>query len=308
MKYILKITAILTLALIYSCSPSEVFKEELYKNVFSIISSDGYNVFAVTHDLRESESIGYVAVSMGGTNATERALEVNLIEDHAPLDAFNKGNYDVEYDRYAQALASKFYDINEYKVKMAAGETLGKMAVRVRPVGLCPDSIYFIPLSVHNFTAYELNPDKANVLYRVLLKNYYTYQTTSSNGLTYNVRGTLDGGNLISTQVLFPLGANSVRVMPANETYSGDTAVINNKSVILEVDASNNVTVKPYKWVSVEMQNSDPDYPNKFSIEYDGFNYFKTFLLHFKYRNNGETNWKEIKEELRLQFNPNDDK
>jgi hypothetical protein len=296
------------MACMSSCNEAELFKQELYRNEFALISSDNYNVFAIVHDLRETESTGYVAVSMGGTNPTDKELIINLKEDEQLFDRFNKGNYDVDYDRYARLVPKSFYNIDDYTIRVPQGDIVGKMKIRMRPEGLSPDSIYFISLAVDKFSAFEINPDKADILYRVLLKNYYTKQTTSSNGVTYSLRGVLDGGNVIGSQTIFPLGSNSVRIMPANESFEGDTAVINRKSVVLTVGADNKVTVTPFKHSYVEMDDSDPLYPNTFSIEYDGFNYFKTFLLHFKYRNGGESNLKEVREELRLQFNPNDDK
>ena len=77
-------------------------------------------------------------------------------------------------------------------------------------------------------------------------------------------------------------------------------------AMILGIADNGKVKILPYRDVEiVQLDNEDPEYPNKFFIEDDGFNTYKTFLLCYQYTFEGVTY--VMKEELRLQFNPDDE-
>jgi hypothetical protein len=282
-----------------SCSEDKMFQEELYKKVFALVSSDDYNVLTVEHDLREPESTGYISASCGGTNPTEKDIRVVLVQDIDLFNRYNRGNFDVETDKYANLLPPDKYDIDDYSLTIPAGERSGRMKIRIRPEGLSPDSTYLISLKVDNYSNYEVNPDKKDVLYRIMLKNYYAVQKTATN---YTERGKLGEMNVLGTKRMFPLTYNSVRIIAGNEVFASDTATINSYSIILEIDARNKVTVKPFRHLYVEQVDGDPDYPNTFFIEDDGFRTYKTFLLRYNYKKANDNTLYEMREELRLEF------
>jgi hypothetical protein len=176
------------------------------------------------------------------------------------------------------------------------------LPVKIRPEGLSPDSVYMISLKIKDYSHYEVNPDKADVLYRVYIKNYYAVQ--KNPGSTYNMKGKLDGDNTIGVKRMFPLTHNSVRIMAGTETFEANVDVINKWSITLEIADDGYVTVKPFKSSSIQIEqiDDDPDYPNTFFIEDDGFRTFKSFLLHYKYKVEGSNTVHEVREELRLEF------
>jgi hypothetical protein len=301
MKYLIRIIlSVLFMAGVSACNENKQFEEELYKKVFAIVSSDSYNVFEREHDLNEPESTGYISVSMGGTNPTETDTRITFVQDPGLFNRYNKGNFDLE-TAYARPVPADKYTIDSYDVVIPSGKREARLPVKIRPEGLSPDSIYMISLKIDDYSHYEVNPDKADVLYRVYIKNYYAQQKVSTN---YSMKGVLDGGNVLSSKQMFPLTHNSVRIMAGNQTFAADTAVINRWSIALEVAGDGHVSVKPFKSgrIQVEQIDGDPAYPNRFFIEDDGFRTFKSFLLYYRFKAEDGSEPHEMKEELRLEF------
>lgn len=284
-----------------SCDRDEVFKKEQYKNVFALISETD-NVFTRFHDLRENESIGYLSASCGGTNLIQKDIIATIVEDASLVDNYNKLNFDVEYDRYAHYLSKSKYTINSYQLKIPAGETGGTLPINIRPDGLSPDSIYFIPLKVDVHDNYEVNPEKSYMLYRVRIKNFYA---RDAEGTVYNLMGIQNGVNVFGTKTMHPLSANKVRIMAGTETFKSNIQVFENLAIVIEVDESNNLKISPYANLEVTQVDGDPDYPNLFKIEFDGYKYYKTFSLRYDYTYNNETI--QVSEELRYNFDPKDE-
>jgi hypothetical protein len=283
-----------------SCRDYTIFEKELYKVVFALISSD-HNVFSVVHDLDTTESVGYVAVSCGGTLSTDRDISITLVHDDEPFDRYNRSNFDVETQKYAQHLPADKFDIDNYSFTIPAGERTGQMAIRIRPDGLSPDSVYFISLKVDEYSAYEVNPGKKDVLYRVMIKNKYSTQASSVN---YSLRGVRDYVNVMGVKLMHPISSNQVRIMAGTDAFWSNVDHINNNCIILTIAEDNKITITPVKNMVVEQIDGDPDFPNIFKLEYDGFNYYKTFLLSYKYKSGNET--VTMQEELRIRLEKNE--
>jgi hypothetical protein len=314
MKYFSKLKTVIITAIvavmICSCDRDEVFEREQYKNVFALLSDDDFNIFTETHDLRITDATGYVSAVCGGSLAIEKDINVTMVEDESLLLAYNISNYELDESKYAQLLPRSRYDIANLGITIPAGERNGLMEIKLRPEGLSPDSTYFIPLRADKFTAYELNPDKSDVLYRVLIKNYYAAQSAQNTGTSYDFRGKSNGLNIITTKQIFPVGRNKVRIIAGNNVFESNADLIARTSLLLEIDENNKVRISRYKnvagGVTVMQINTDPDYPNIFKIEDDGFKTYKTFLLRYTYVYNGTTYI--MQEELRLEFNEEDEK
>ena len=292
---------------IYACDRDEVFEKEQYKNVFALISGSS-NVSTKYHKLGE-ESTGYIAASCGGTNPTQKDIVVNLVEDVSLVDNYNTTNYDVDITRYARLLPRDKYDIDSYQLTIPAGAIGGRLPIRIRPDGLCPDSTYLVALRVDSHSTYEVNPDKNIVLYSVKIKNYWAQGDGST---IYSMKGKIREKDATAeievpgTVTMFPLGERKVRMMAGNETYESDIAVFNKGAIVLDIDSiTNKVTISPYMSIAVHQIDGDSNYPNIFKIEDDGYNTYKTFLLYYDYTV-GNTTY-EIKEELRLEFDEEDE-
>lgn len=301
--------SIFTLSLLFitlSCNRDEVFEREQYKNVFALISESN-NVASKFHPLGE-ESIGFVAASLGGTNPTTKDIEVKLVEDQSLLDDFNRTNYDTDVAKYGKPLPPSKFDIESYQFTINAGEISGRLPIRIRPDGLSPDTSYYISLRVESHSSYEINPEKSFILYQVRTKNYYAQaggNTSYSMRAKLRVQGSSSELEMPGSKVMQPISFNKVRVMAGNETYESNINTFNRYAIILEVDENNNVEILPYGNIEVVQVNGDPEFPNIFKIEDDGFKTYKTFLLRYNYKS-GDTFY-EFKEELRLEFDEDED-
>ncbi len=300
------IAAVLFLGM-FSCNQDEVFEKEQYKNVFALISESD-NVSRKFHKLGE-ESTGYVAASCGGTNATKKDIAVELVEDLTLIDKYNKVNFDVDVSKYIRPLPKDKYTIDSYNLTIPAGEIEGRVSMKIRPDGLSPDSTYFIALRVNKFSSYEVNPEKSYVLYRVKTKNYWALSdgtTVYSMRAKMRLQGSTSELEMPGSKIMAPLNKNQVRIIAGNETYESDVAVFNKAAMILQMADDNKVTILPYKNLEVTQVNGDPNFPNIFKIEDDGFKTYKTFLLRYNYTMDGTVY--EMKEELRLEFDKDEEK
>ncbi|TJZ60768.1 DUF4361 domain-containing protein [Sphingobacterium olei] len=290
----------------HACKDDEVYQKEQYKNVFALISESD-NVARKFHNLGE-ESIGYIAASMGGTNPTDSDVTIILVEDKTLTDQFNRTNYDTDVSKYVRALPVDKYDMESHVFKIPAGQIGGRLPIKIRPDGLSPDSSYFIPLRVDMYSSYEVNHEKSYVLYRVKTKNYYAL---SDGSTIYNMRAKYreQGSNseleMPGTKVMHPLTKNSVRIMAGNEAYASDVNTFNRAAIVLTVGEDNKITISSYRNVDVTQVDDDTDFNNTFRIEDDGFKTYKTFLLRYNYVSGSTV--VEMKEELRLEFSPEDE-
>jgi hypothetical protein len=291
----LPLAAVIILVAFDSCNEYEMYDKEQYKNVFALVSDDGYNIFQVVHDLSSPESVGYVAASLGGTKPTMEDITVTLKADVTAFDKYNEINFGSTKDKFAQLVPADKYSIDSYSFKIAKGERSGRLPIRIRPEGLSPDSTYMIPLKVDKFTAYEVSPSKSNILYQVFIKNRYATQKSLT---IYSFTGYSNGTLVMGTKVMSPLTKNRVRIMAGQTAFQSSITVIDANAIVLEVQDDNSVKILPYKTgkMTVEQIDGDTDFPNVFKVETDAFGKtFSTFLLHYKY--GGST---EMKEELRL--------
>jgi hypothetical protein len=410
--------------LLMACNNDSLYENEMYKHAFGIVSNaDDYNVRSVEHDLDKADDLAYITLSLGGTNPSDRDLVVTLKEDEEPWLYYNKNNFNIDVARYVPLLPSKHYRIDNLTVTIPAGGKSANLPIRIWPEGLSPDSMYFISMKVDRFSAYEVNPDKADVLYRPLLKNFWCTQGVNTS---YRLRSKRDGIDLIGNKTLYPLKHNQVR-STVGDVVVFDIEKIRSDNMILEVAKEQGeklllnrdrpvrypVSILPYGDVTIlppvqslpedvpELKNDDsrvqvspviayiragqqrqfsakvfldeedrenidtevtwsvnssvsainatglltvltteeaeeltvtatsktnssltgtatvkvypeippvgweypdPDYPNVFFIEWDGFRTFKTFLLHYRYQRPGDENIHEMKEELRVEF------
>ena len=282
-----------------SCDTNEVFEKELYKKVVAFICSDNYNVLEDVQELTGGEISTFIALSSGGTGAVETDVRVTVIPDMAPFNAYNIGMFDVDAQQYARLLPESKYDIDDYHIIIPKGERSGRLDIKIRPDGLSPDTVYFIPLSIGALSAYEVNPKKSSILYRVLIKNFYAEQ--QSAGYTfYSMRGTRNDVVTQSSKQVQPISENKVRMMAGNISFDADEEVFASGAVILEVQSDNSVIVSSYKDLEVT-QDEDPDFPNIFRTEEDDWGRkYKVFLLAYTYKVGSSTY--VMREELRLQY------
>ncbi|MBL1411243.1 BT_3044 domain-containing protein [Sphingobacterium faecale] len=293
------ITALALLIGLASCNDNEVFEKEMYKNEVSLISSDNHNVFQEVVHMTGEEIIGYVAASAGGTLAPTKDLTVGLEEDAEPLKEYNWANFDAAEELYAKLLPPDKYEIMDDKLVIKAGERTGRTMIKLRPEGLSPDSTYFIGLKVVDNSGVEINPKKNTMLYQVSFQNDYASQVNSS---MYMMTGLKDDViPVAANKRLFPLTHSSVRLTAGNELFEPKLASINKNSMILEIDDSNRVTIKPYKTIKIVQLDNDPKYPNIFQVEESFGKKTNVFLLSYQYSLDGGVTYFKMKERVEMQ-------
>ena len=280
-----------------ACTDDALYEKEMYKNVVALISSDDYNIFeeAVALSPTGEEATGYIAACTGGTHAPSKDMVIRLEEDPEALDYYNRSMYDVDETRYAKFLSPDKYTIEDYQIRISAGERTGRTMVKIQPEGLSPDSTYFISLKAVDVSGVEINSEKNTILYQVLYKNAYA---TQEEEVYYSMTGLADDVPTSSNKRVFPLAYNSVRTTVGTEVFESDLDHIAQTAIVLEVDADNQVTIKPYKDIEVT-QIDDIDYPNIFRVEELYGHTYNVFLLAYQYVLDGETH--TMKEELRLE-------
>lgn len=290
--------AILALsASFYSCNDNEVFEKEMYKNVVALISTSYHNNFEEIVPLTGGEVTGYIAASVGGTDAPTKDMTITLEEENTPFDRYNWSLYDAATNLYAKLVPKDKYEIPDARIVIKAGERTGRTLVKLRPDGLNPDSTYFISLVAKSQNAVELNEKKSNVLYKVMIYNRFASQATNS---FYSMTGLQDGAVTAASKRLFPLTKNSVRVIVGTEAFASTLVSIANTGMILEVDEDNKVSIKPYKTLNIQQIDGDTRFPNIFKVEESFGRKFNVFLLNYQYKiGNGAV--KKMQEELRIE-------
>jgi hypothetical protein len=287
---------------IFSCNRDKLFEREQYKKVFALLrtpnlSSLTYNIFGEEHVLDSIVCQGYVSAVVGGSLLTEKDINISIIEDESLLAEYNLTTFGEEAAKYAQRLPRDMYDIASYNITIPAGERVGLMDIKVKPNGLNPDSVYYIPFRVDKYSSYELNEERGALLYRVFIKNFYS---TNISEVYYNYRLKLDSMNMMGNKRVFPVRYNSVRTTAGILPYGNHLDTINNSSILITVAEDNKVKIESWKDLQVTQLDGDPDYPNTFSIVNDGYRTHKTFLLCYEYVYQGKK--QHVREELMLEF------
>jgi len=290
-----KLITLFTLSMfLYSCNDNEIYEQEMYKNVVALISSSYHNNFEEIVPLTGGEVNGYIAASVGGTDASTKDLVIDLEEELTPFDRYNWNLYDAAVALYAKLVPKDKYEIPDYKIVIKAGERTGRALVKLRPDGLSPDSTYFISLIAKTRDNVELTETKSNVLYKVMIFNQYASQAENS---FYNMSGLQNDAITSGSKQLFPLSKNSVRVIAGTEAFASTEVSIGNTGMILEVGDDNKVTIKPYKTLDIQQIDGDTRYPNTFRVEESFGRKFNVFSICYQYTIGTTT--RKMQEELR---------
>ncbi|MFZ4260471.1 BT_3044 domain-containing protein [Sphingobacterium sp. HJSM2_6] len=280
-----------------SCKDGEIFEKEMYKNVVALISSEYHNTFQEVVPLTGSEVTGYLAASSGGTHATNKDLVIELEESKEPFDKYNWALFDADESLYAKLLSKDKYEISDYSITIKAGERIGRTVVKIRPEGLSPDSTYFIALKAKGSDALEINEKKNTILYQVLIANDYASQNKND---FYTMAGLSNNMVVAGNKRFFPLSKNTVRTIAGTETFENSLKHIENTSIIIEVNADNSLTIKPYKNLEMKQVNGNPRYTNHYYLEEAFGRKFHVFSLSYEYSIAKVTHYME--EELRLEI------
>ncbi|MGI6047489.1 MAG: BT_3987 domain-containing protein [Petrimonas sp.] len=296
------ITCIMALS-IAGCNTDIIYQEEQYKTLVYLLSGSE-NVYAASYTLNEEEPVRYVTIGAGGSTSNEKDITVTLEPNLAMLDKFNSLNYNYQSE-YAKLLPADRYTIDSYSVTLPAKSDYHyvRMPVKVRVLGLSPDSIYFIPLRIKSVSNYDVNPEKSDVLFRVAIENDYAEQLVPTY---YAKSGTMTNPTTVlsGTKLVQPLEKDKVRMFIGNETYGNNTSVadIERLSVVVQIKEDNSLLVTPYGSMEVEMLDKVTGYNRYVPELLQGTSKQKVFYLNYRFRlmnaNGTFTAWREVEERL----------
>ena len=302
------IAGIATLCLIccISCNTDEIYEKEQYKYVVYLLSGS-QNVYTESYTLKETEPVKYFSIGIGGSKSNTEEIVVTIETDNILLNQYNRNNFDSEAS-YAKVLPADRYDISSYTVTIPANPTdqYVKVPVKVRPLGLSPDTIYFIPLAIKSVSRYEVNEEKYNMLYRVTIENDYARQQTTTyytkKGSVVNQSNNLET-ILSGNKIVQPLTSDKVRMFTGNNTQGALTTVedIERLAIEVQIKPNNTLDITPYGTVQVEMLEAD-GYNIYNPALYQGTKPSRVFFLYYRYRTlNADgtySAWMEVKETL----------
>lgn len=324
-----RITACLLLLALVACNENDLFQKEQYKKSLYVLSNDD-SVFPAVHSLHEQESTGYLTLYAGGTLPIDQDVTFTMEPDNELLEKYNLLNYDLDTAKYARVLEPSRYTIESYTATMKVGsdEPYTLLPIKIRPLGLSPDSLYMIPLKLSEVSAYEINPKKNRVLYQVQLENEYA---SVKDQTMMSMRGTRKIGEgsvskIAASKRVYPLGGQEIRINAGleNSGNKADLNLINKYSIIVRVGEEKTLsykgnsyyplTVFPYKseYMEVEMLGlTDGDetltvaQANRYGEELD----ILKFNISYRYRTLKETDsenpttewseWVEVSENLK---------
>lgn len=284
-----------------ACNESFDFEQEMGQKTICIISNSDL-VYTGMHDLSQTESTGYISVNCGGSLHIEQ--DVDILLEHAPdvLQQYNKMKYDINQSKYAKELPSKYYSISRLglTLKASSPDTYSVMPIQVKPEGLSPDSVYFIPLRIKSVSSYSVNPDKSQVLYQVHMRNFYA---RTDQATIYNAAGRLQKEgetqrDAAASQTLHPLTGNSFRIFAGIKGYEKNEEVIKKNSIIVTVNEDNSLTMKPYDADHIEVASIDSERPNYYGnyelSDVYGGKKRQRFNFKYKYRFTNESKWEIV--------------
>lgn len=285
------------------CNTDSIYQEEQYKTLVYLLSGSD-NVFATSYTLNEDEPVRYVSIGCGGSNSNEQDITVTLEPYPEMLDKYNSLNYNYQSE-YAKLLPADRYEIESYSVTLPAKSNYhyARLPIKVRPLGLSPDSLYFIPLRIKSVSRYDVNEEKRDVLFRVAIENDYAEQLVP----TYYVKsGSMtDPITVLSgTKLVQPLEKDKVRMFVGNEIYGSTTTVedIERLSIVVQINEDNSLTITPYGSMEVEMLDNVNGYNRYVPDLVQGTSKQRVFYLNYRFRlkqsNGTYSGWREVEERL----------
>ncbi|MDR1666994.1 MAG: DUF4361 domain-containing protein [Bacteroidales bacterium] len=276
-RYILNTIMTGVIAIVFaSCKEEDFSSKEYYKYVVYLLSKEDYNVYSDVYPFDDGNEVeGYFSVGCGGSLANPEETTVELEADTVLMSTYNRANFDIDTSKFALLLPESRYRIDPMRVVIPANnkDQYVKVPVIIYLDGLSPDSTYFIPLAIKNVSRYEVNPEKYNMLFRVLLENRFAELKTTTY---YSMRGnTLDaameavvGGAISGTKLARPISKNAVRIFAGMGPVKADFGIdpvlarpstdeLDKYGIVLTVDENDSVSIAPCGTIQVEQINGD---------------------------------------------------
>lgn len=336
MKKKINIILCIVIGTLSACSEYD-FDQEQYRNDISLLSNSNLIYDRQVASMEQEESIIYLIATVSGSQPSTQGFHVSLLKDDSLFNAYNKSNFDIQSEYFAKILPEKFYEFPNTEMELPQGASKVMFPIHLKNLDeLSPDSTYFLDYKLDRDKMANCNSDKSHVLLRIYKENYYsttkaaTYYTYTSSTIvtpSSTPNGSPEVRRPTSANRVFPIGANSVRMMAGDEDlgeYKKARHNIVTKSIIVEIGeqlpdnpTAREVIIKPHP--AADDVDADPvdvvqltpigEYDNTFLLNAirtaDGrATYYKEFRLHYKYRLKPTDVYREVNAKLRLEYNP----
>lgn len=248
--------------LITSCSNKVDFGEQ-YKKVIYIVNSKEQLYYAGHQPV--VASVGSISIYCGGTELSDKDISVTCIVDEEALAVYNKREFGNKTERYFLTVPENRISYKNMVVTIPKGHEFGCLDFTINTLGLEPDRIYVIPISISDASGYEVEPNQKTIFYALRILNEYAGDYAS----VYEINGAKTSVMKIAvataaSQIMIPLGPNT------------NTADLSTSFFRIQLEADNSIVLSPYLLSEVELlQKKGKKY-----------NYYdpatKTFYLYYK--------------------------
>ena len=329
MKNNIKIILAFAIIIVFSACNSYNFEQEEYRNEVNLLSNSSLIYDRQVSKLRETGDTIYLVAGLSGSQLSTKSFNVGVMETDSLFKAYNRTNFDIDSSRFARRLPEECFTFPQMQMQIPTGKSQVKFPIYLHNMDrLSPDTTYFLNYKIDPSKTDYFNESKKEVLLRIYMENEFAttkantfYNYTSSYVITLSMNAGVPKRPTSSNQV-FPLGPDSVRMLAGDETFGEYKTALDNinkmsiKVIVGEQTAKNplarSVTIAPYKSIEVEQMPPIDIYDNTYLINTistpDGRNtYYKEFRLHYKYRLQSTAPYKEVKAILRMEYNPRAD-
>lgn len=329
MKNSIKLVFVSLFALAFAACDSYDFEQEQYKNEINLLSNSDLIYDRQVSSLQPDGDTIYLVAGLSGSQLSNSSFKVGVKEADSLFKAYNRSNFDIDTARFAKILPDECFTFPEMEKQIPSGQSQVKFPIYLKNLDkISPDTVYFLNYKIDSLKTDAYNPRKKEVLLRIFKMNEFAttktntfYNYTSSYIYTLTMNPGAPKRPTSSNQV-FPLAHNSVRMLAGDENFGDYKNALNNINrmsitvTVGEKTAANplarSVTITPYKDIEVEQMPPIDIYDNTYLINTistpDGRStYYKEFRLHYKYRLQPTHPFKEVKAILRMEFNPRAD-
>lgn len=237
-------SALFLLLLTWSCNENPIDNEQYKKQIYIVGAIDKvYTPVLYYNDTAWQET--FIAVAGSGSLPLEKDADVvlEIVPDAIPI-------YNEKYigrwanKPYYSVLPTDFYRIASLEATLKANGTISeRIPVLINTSAIHCDSLYAIPFNIKSATEYPVNTEIATLLLSFKVENEYSasYQMTGTK--TKLSDGTMSRSG--KTKALKAVNEHSVRMF-FFDSKDDDKTLIATTSLILTIDAKNNVTVTPW--------------------------------------------------------------
>lgn len=256
----------LSLFFVAGCKEQEMLEMEHYiKQVYLVGSGEEGHMLTRKVDFSQAEAEITTSVYVSGSLMPDRDIIVELEEDPAAIDEYNK-KYKSEKDIQYLPLPSDLYKFESMNVVIPAGNVQTLIPVKITTSGLHCDSLYTIPLKIKSCSEYQLMEPNTTVLLSVS-----TYNSYSGN---YNYEGEKDGISFSLLRTAVAVNANTIRIYNSG---AENIANVDNEGVTFSINEDNTLTIKG--WKNMEILEGTGTYDTE----------EQTFIVNFRYKDSTGT-------------------